>query len=195
MNMKAFFGKLIYVLPLVFLAANCNSQKQTSKTEENKTDTVLKEEKKSTNGFAMQIPEINQKSPEGTEIALSSLRGHIVLVDFWASWCPPCRAANPELVELYKKFNGKKYQKGIKGFEIYSVSLDNDPNKWKAAIQKDGLVWKNHVSDLRGWQSAAARDYGVNSIPASLLMDEKGAVVGTNMAPAAMEQYLSGRLK
>ncbi|RYD78768.1 MAG: TlpA family protein disulfide reductase [Sphingobacteriales bacterium] len=193
MNMKAFFGKLIYVLPLVFLAANCNSQKQAANTTENKTETV-KEEKKSTSGFAMQVPEISQNNPEGQQIALSSLQGHIVLIDFWASWCPPCRAANPELVELYKKYNGKKF-KGAKGFEIYSVSLDQDPNKWKAAIAKDGLVWKNHVSDLRGWESAAARSYGVNSIPASLLMDEKGTVVGTNMPLAEMMTYLDGRLK
>lgn len=192
MNMKAFFSKLIYVLPLVFLAANCNSQKKAANNNGEKTEVVTAEEtgKPST----MQVPEINQPSPDGQAIALSSLQGNIVLVDFWASWCPPCRAANPELVALYKNFNGKKY-KEAKGFEIYSVSLDNDANKWKAAIQKDGLVWKYHVSDLRGWSSAPARDYGVNSIPASLLLDEKGAVVGTNMPLAAMEEYLNSRLK
>ncbi|MGZ5242674.1 MAG: TlpA family protein disulfide reductase [Bacteroidia bacterium] len=192
MNIKAFFGKAIYVLPIFFLAANCNSQKKTANNNGEKTEVVAEE--KTAAPSTMQVPEINQNSPDGQPIALSSLQGNIVLIDFWASWCPPCRAANPELVQLYKSYNGKKF-KGAKGFEIYSVSLDQDQNKWKAAIAKDGLVWKNHVSDLRGWSSTPARDYGVNSIPASILMDEKGAVVGSNMSMSDMTTYLNERLK
>jgi thiol-disulfide isomerase/thioredoxin len=195
MNIKAFFGKAIYVLPLVFLAANCNSQKQASTSQtDSTTSTVNKETKISDQSYQLTVPEISQKNPEGKILNLSSTAGNIVLVDFWASWCPPCRAANPELVQLYKNYNGKKYN-GAKNFEIFSVSLDQDPEKWKAAILKDGLIWKNHVSDLRGWESAVARDYSVNSIPTSILLDEKGAILGQNMTAEEVAALLDSRIK
>src|SRR5690606_12128667 len=91
-------------------------------------------------------PEIAGKSPQGQEIALSKVKGKITLIDFWASWCQPCRAENPNVVKLYEKYHPK-------GFNILGVSLDTDAEKWKQAISEDGLVW-NHVSDLQGWESA-----------------------------------------
>lgn len=117
-------------------------------------------------------PEINLPTPAGKKIALSSLRGKVVILDFWASWCGPCRRfGSPELVGLYKKYKGK-------AFDIYSVSLDRAEGKtdWLAAIEQDGLVWGNHVSDLQSWQSVAAQTYSVNSIPFMLLLDKKGVI-------------------
>jgi thiol-disulfide isomerase/thioredoxin len=95
------------------------------------------------------------------------LRGKVVLIDFWASWCGPCRRENPAVVAAYNKFKDK-------GFDIYSVSLDQDKGRWVGAIAQDGLVWKSHVSDLKGWQSAASAIYGVQSIPAQFLLDKEG---------------------
>ncbi|RZK27441.1 MAG: AhpC/TSA family protein, partial [Hymenobacter sp.] len=120
-------------------------------------------------------PEINLDTPEGTKLSLKSLRGKYVLVDFWASWCGPCRGENPNVVKAYNQFKDKG-----KGFTIYSVSLDNAKPNWTKAIAADGLLWPNHVSDLQGWQSVAAAAYGVQSIPASFLLDPSGKIIGKN---------------
>ncbi len=120
----------------------------------------------------VEAPDIDLPNPEGKRIKLSSLRGKVVVLDFWASWCGPCRRfGSPELVALYKKYNGK-------AFDIYSVSLDRPEGKsdWLSAIQQDGLVWKNHVSDLQFWKSEAAQMYSINSIPAMYLLDKKGVI-------------------
>lgn len=128
-------------------------------------------------------------TPEGKTLALSSLKGKIVLLDFWASWCGPCRMENPNLVAAYKKYKDTKFKKA-KGFTIYSVSLDQNREAWLKAIAKDGLEWKNHVSDLGGWNSKPAAIYGVGSIPMSYLLDENGVIIGKHLGGAALDRAL-----
>lgn len=128
-------------------------------------------------------PEIALPNPDGQMIKLSSLKGKVVLVDFWASWCGPCRKENPNVVALYKKY-------GNKGFTIYSVSLDSDKEAWKRAIKADGLVWNNHVSDLQQWNTPLTKLYNFNSIPFTVLIDKQGQIVGSNLRGLALDQKI-----
>lgn len=129
-----------------------------------------------------EAPEIALPDPNGKEIKLSSLKGKYVLVDFWASWCKPCRAENPNVVAAYKKYKNK-------GFEILSVSLDKSKGAWTNAIAADNMNWK-HVSDLKFWNSEAAQTYGVNSIPFTLLLDPEGKIVAKNLRGPALHNKL-----
>lgn len=130
-----------------------------------------------------EAPEIAQPNPEGKVLKLSDERGKYVLIDFWASWCRPCRMENPNVVKAYNK-----YRKA--GFEIFGVSLDKDKNKWVQAIAQDGLTWK-HVSDLRGWNAQPAANYGVTSIPATVLLDQEGKIIAKNLRGQALEAKLT----
>ncbi len=125
-------------------------------------------------------PEISLNDKDGNPILLSSMKGKVVLVDFWASWCKPCRAENPFVVGLYNKYKSK-------GFDIYSVSLDFKKEAWLEAIAKDKLTWKNHVSDLKQWQSPVVGLYGFEGIPFTVLLDRNGNIAGKNFRGPQLE--------
>lgn len=129
-------------------------------------------------------PEIALPNPKGDTMKLSSLKGKYVLIDFWASWCGPCRRENPNVVAAYKKYHDK-------GFEIYSVSLDDNKQKWVQAIQQDGLIWNNHVSELKKWNSQVAQEYGINAIPHSILINPEGKIIAENLRGASLLQKLA----
>lgn len=134
-------------------------------------------------------PEIALPNPDGQIMKLSDLKGQVVLLDFWASWCGPCRRANPHVVTAYNKYKDK-------GFTVFSVSLDRpgQADRWKQAISQDNLMWPNHVSDLKYWNSEPASVYGVRSIPKTFLIGKDGTIASTNVSPyqldAALEKLL-----
>ncbi len=128
-------------------------------------------------------PEIDLPGVDGKNKKLSSLRGKYVLIDFWASWCAPCRRENPTVVALYNKYNGR-------GFEIFSVSLDKEKDKWINAIREDGLIWPSHVSDLKQWETSVIGVYQFSSIPFTVLIDKQGNVISTNLRGTQLEDKL-----
>jgi peroxiredoxin len=140
-----------------------------------------------TTAVGMQAPEFTQNNVEGKPVSLSSLKGKYVLVEFWASWCTPCRAGNPNLVKQYELYKDK-------GFEIISVSLDNVKDRWVEAIKKDGLPWL-HVSDLKGWNNAVGRLYGVRAVPQSFLLDKDGKVIGNTLRDETLNAKLAELFK
>jgi len=134
-----------------------------------------------------EAPEINLPDPTGKFVKLSDFRGKYILVDFWAKWCGPCRRENPNLVKAYNKFKGEN-------FEVIGVSLDRNKEDWMQAIAEDGLSWV-HVSDLKYFNSVAARDYNINAIPFSLLIDPQGIIVAKNLRGEALHKTLEKYLK
>ena len=135
------------------------------------------------NSGQQMAPEIALNNPEGIEIKLSSLRGKYVLIDFWASWCGPCRKESPNVVRMYKKYKDQ-------GFTVYSVSLDSSVDAWKGAIASDGLIWPNHVSDLMKWNSPLPQLYGFEGIPYTVLINKEGKIIGTGLRGTSLEQKL-----
>ena len=154
------------------LSGDVNNQTEPKQTE----DLVGKE------APLFEMPDVN-----GRTISLASLRGKYVLVDFWASWCGPCRAENPNVVKAYNDFKSKN-------FTILSVSLDNSKDKWLEAIKKDGLTW-THVSDLKYWKNEVAVQFGIESIPASFILDPAGKIIARDLRGADLGAFLSKNLK
>ena len=160
---------------------------QVDRLEQQETAMKLQEEemKRLSNllPIGSEAPEIRQQTPGGGTVALSELRGKVVLIDFWASWCRPCRIENPNVKRVYDRY-------AKKGFEILGVSLDRDQAAWVKAIKDDDLPWK-HVSDLGFWNNAAAQEYGVSSIPFTVLLDREGKIIEKNLRGEQLESKLA----
>jgi len=184
------------ILALTFLGTACVEQKPPQSAPppaapaavrpgQEQVDNLVAEMERLSNLIPVgsEAPDFSQQSPDGRTIALSSLRGKVVLIDFWASWCKPCRMENPNVKKVYEKYHRK-------GFEILGVSLDRDMDAWKNAIQQDGLPWL-HVSDLGFWNNAAAQQYGISSIPFTVLVDKDGKVIDKNLRGPALEAKLA----
>lgn len=127
-------------------------------------------------------PDFTQNNTDEKPVKLSSTRGKYILIDFWASWCGPCRQENPELVNVYQEFKNNN-------FDILGVSLDNDRGKWLKAIENDQLTWM-HVSDLKGWDNAVAKEYIIQSIPYNFLLDPEGKIVAKNLRAKELRKKL-----
>tara|TARA_B100002019_G_scaffold105663_1_gene90798 strand:- start:1164 stop:1676 length:513 start_codon:yes stop_codon:yes gene_type:complete len=138
--------------------------------------------------------ELSYKNPNGELMSLSELNNKLVLIDFWASWCGPCRRENPNLVDAYRKYYKTKFNDG-NGFEIYSLSLDNNKDAWVKAINQDQLFWEYHVSDLGGWQSEGSEKYKIRSIPSNVLINGKGIIIAKNLKGPALHRFLDSQKK
>lgn len=129
-------------------------------------------------------PDFEAKVLSGETVKLSDLRGKYVLLQFWGSWCGPCRAENPHLVALYNKYHDK-------GFEIFSVGIERREDQWKRAIESDGMIWKYHTSDFKEFDGEIAGKYRIHSIPSTWLIQPDGIIRGVNLTPEAIEQVLN----
>lgn len=173
-----------YLIDINNAIENANQQKKFLAQQEDRAIQELDQRKKLGLEIGAMAPEIALSDVNGKIIKLSSLKGNVVLIDFWASWCRPCRAENPNVVKLYNKYKNKN-------FTIYSISLDQDRKKWIDAINQDQLSWPNHVSELTGWKSTPGIQYGVSSIPKTFLIDKDGIIIGHDLRGSTLEKKLS----
>lgn len=192
--MKNLFSLLI--IGIMILAGSCSGSSEKEKVARNegtKTESASKNINVGLN-IGERAPDLEYPSPDGELIKLSTLRGKMVLIDFWAGWCPPCRRENPNIVRTYDEFKDKEFQNGD-GFTVYSVSLDATKEMWVNAIAEDNLKWRNHVSDLKYWESVPASMYQVRGIPANWLINGDGVIVARNLRGEALSSKLRELLK
>lgn len=176
----------------VILLTGCNTaQKDNMSQTETTTDVVAVNQTSADGEVGLKIgqkaPDISLPDTSGNLKTLSSLRGKYVLIDFWASWCGPCRFENPNVVRLFQKYKDKE-------FDILSVSLDQEKKNWLRAIEADGMEW-NHVSDLKKWESSIVPVYHIDAIPMTFLLDKEGVIIGKNLRGADLEKKLASILE
>lgn len=140
------------------------------------------------------IPDISLPNQTNDTISLYSLKGNIVLVQFWASWCGPCRMENRDLVNLYSKFNAVEMKDGG-AFKIFSISVDKNKSNWKQALEHDKMLWPDQVNDSLDFEKSISQVFNVHSIPTTFLIDQKAMVIGVNLSPMQLESVLEKRIK
>ena len=134
-------------------------------------------------------PDIELEGLSGKKVSLSSLKGKVVLIDFWASWCRPCRKENPMIEKTYQRYKEEEFKNGS-GFTVFSVSLDTKNLAWEKAIKADGITWEHHAIEKTGWKSDVAQTYQVSSIPKSFLIDGDGRIIALNPRGDKLEKEL-----
>ncbi|WP_291865361.1 TlpA disulfide reductase family protein [Maribacter sp.] len=184
---KAIASRVVPTEDLKALYEGLSPEIKSNKVAENVLQRISFLEEKASNGqnttVGKKAPNFSAKSPEGKEIALNDILGKVTLIDFWAAWCKPCRAENPNVLAVYKKYHKK-------GLNIIGVSLDKDGEQWKKAILDDKLEW-NQVSNLAYFNDEIAKLYNVDAIPAAFLLDENGVIIAKNLRGDALEQKVA----
>lgn len=192
--MKIKFLSLVLTTTVILMLSSCGN-KPSGNAAEDTTYTMPPEIAALPVGttLGLRAPEIEMPNLEGETMQLSSLRGKLVLIDFWASWCNPCRMENPHLVKVYDEFNDASFTKG-EGFEIFSVSLDRNEEAWREAVVKDRLDWPYQLGTMEGARTQAAVDYGIQMIPSNFLLDQHGVIIATNLRGEALNEKLNSLL-
>lgn len=139
------------------------------------------------------VPNIEARLIDGKTFSLEELRGSYTLIDFWGSWCGPCRAESPQLVEMHRRYTNASF-KDAEGFEVVSVAIETDERRWRAAIAQDNLDWPYHIAEFERFESPVAKEFGVREIPTKYLLNPDGKIIGVNLSFEEMDKLLAARV-